>query len=117
MSTYQQILSAPELGDDAIGLSLSPDTAAPLQGAPVIVLCDYSAAEPNGVVLPVVVQVIAPDGRVTVNRTVTRVLPASFDFIPDMAGVHLARVAEMNHNRWFGALQISVQGDEQEADQ
>jgi hypothetical protein len=110
-ATYQQILSDPALGAAVIALSLSPDTPAPLQGAPVVVLCDYSAAMPNGVVLPLSIQVTTPDGRLIVDRQITHVLAESFDFIPDIGGSHLARVAELNHNRWFGALEIIVTGE------
>lgn len=118
MATYQQMLSDSQLGAKVIALSLSPDTPAPIEGSPVVVLCDYSGSLPNGVVLPLSIQVTAPDGRLIVDRTVTRVAPASFDFVPDVGGVHLARVAEQNHNRYYGSLQIAIVGDEtSESDQ
>lgn len=112
--TYQEQLSAPELGQKMIELELSQETLNPLEGSPVTVLCDYSQALPNGVTLPISIQVTTPDGRRIVDRVISRVLPESFDFIPDVGGVHLARVIEVDHNRWFGSMQISVTGDDQE---
>lgn len=114
MQSFQQMLADDRIGAEAITLQLSPDTSAPIAGLPVVVLCDYSGAGAEGVVLPVFVTIIAPSGLALLEREFTRMLPSSIDFTPTDPGSHLVRVAERHHNRCFGTLQVDVAGDDEE---
>jgi hypothetical protein len=115
--SYQEMLSDDTLGASMIVLALGVDSSSPIESTPCVVTCDYSRALPNGVVLPVLVQVFRPDGTKLVERVLSRVLPDSVDFLPDVGGKHLVRIAETNHNRWFGALVVDVIGDPQREDE
>ncbi len=114
--SYQELLEDDALGQPLITLLLSQDTPLPIESASCVVNCDYSKALPTGVVLPVLVQVFRPDGTKLLERTLSRVLPDSIDFAPDVGGQHLVRIAELGHNLLFGALVVDVIGDEQRDD-
>jgi len=116
MSSFADTIAPAYLGEQRISLSLSEETGAPTEGAPVIVELDYAKAEPEGVTLPIVCTVFAPSGRALLSRVFTRMLPASLEWSPDEAGPHLVRVGEMFHNLWFGSLIVHVTGDEQAED-
>lgn len=112
MQSFQQMLADDRLGAETIELQLSPDTANAIAGLPVVVNCDYSGAGAEGIVLPVSFTVLKPDGSALLVREFSRVLPTSIDFTPVDPGVHLVRLAETNHNRSYGALEMSVTGDD-----
>ncbi|MFZ5896797.1 MAG: hypothetical protein ACOY0T_37420 [Myxococcota bacterium] len=113
MPSFREMLSPPELGESRIRLTLSPDTPAPTEGAPALVDIDYSKAAPEGITLPIVCSVAGPSGRKVLNVVFTRMLPTQIEWSPEEGGPHLVRIAEMFHNRWFGALVVDVIGDEQ----
>lgn len=111
MSVVDEI-SPREIGEDRIDLELSTDTLTPIVFAPVIVLVSFERCAPNGVVLPLEFTVTGPSGKATFQRRYfRRVRPAEITFRPTEGGSHLIRLAEMFHNRWFGALVVDVAGD------
>lgn len=114
MQTVEQNLSDEELGAKRIKLTLAPETPVPTQGTPVLVLCDYSAADARGgVVLPLSLQIVDPDGQTIVYREFSRMAPISLELNATRPGVHLVRLGELFHNRWFGSLQVSVRGEDE----
>ncbi len=111
MSVVDEI-SPREIGEDRIDLELSTDTLSPIVFAPVIVLVGYDRCAPEGVVLPLEFTVTGPSGTATFQRRYyRRVRPVEVTFRPTEGGSHLIRIAEMFHNRWWGALVIDVAGD------
>lgn len=117
MPTVEQNLASSELGAKRIKLKLSPDTPSPTQGVPTVVDVDYAdAVSRGGVVLPLLLQVIAPDGSPVLTKEFHLTPPTSLEFTGSAAGVHLVRLGEIAHNRWFGALQVAVRGEDKGED-
>ncbi len=106
-------ISPPEYGEDRIVLALNAQTTSPRVLQPFLVDVDYSAADPEGVKLPLEFSVIAPSGAQTSLLTEFRqVIPSQLVFRPLEGGEHLVRLAERFHNKWFGFLLVQVLGDE-----
>ncbi len=106
------------LGARAFEVSLSGDTPLPRSGATFIVDFNYDGAvtensgeKSEGLVLPLVLQMTAPDGRVVVERVFDKMEPDSADLTPDQGGPHMIRIVEQYHNHWFGSLIVEVAGD------
>lgn len=113
MASSSDILAPDYLGDSRIALELAAGSMSPVAGIPVQVSCDYQRAEPEGVVLPLVLTVTSPAGKRILERVYQRVVPTELEWTADEGGVHLVRLAERWHNRWFGALEVVVIGDEE----
>ncbi len=109
-------ISPESYGQQFIGLALhqGSGSAAPVprQFETVTVDVDYSKCLPADVVLPLEFTVSSESGTSNFQRRFFRKLrPPQLTFIPREGGAHLIRLAEANHNRWFGALQIDVTGE------
>ncbi len=105
-------ISPPEYGEDRFVLKLSQDTPNPRAFSPVVVEIDYSAADPEGLVLPLELTITGPSGTRSYERRVFPAFaPASIAFKPREGGAYLVRMTEQNHNRWFGSLPLDVEGD------
>lgn len=109
MSVVDEI-SPREVGEDRIDLALDQETTSPQVFEPVIVQVDYSRCDPEGVVLPLELTVTGPSGQVT-RQFFRRTRPTEVSFRAQEGGSTLVRLAELYHNRWFGALVIDVAGD------
>ena len=111
MSIVDEISPRP-YGEDRLDLALSAATSSPRVGDPVIVLVSYDRCDPEGVVLPLEFTVTGPSGKATFQRRYyRRVRPVEVTFRPTEGGSHLIRIAELFHNRWWGALVVTVAGD------
>lgn len=114
MSLVDEI-SPRTMGENRIALALDADLAqepALLVFQPIIVTVDYSACDPEGVVLPLEFTVTGPSGKATfLRKYFRRTVPAELTFTPTEGGTHLVRLAECFHNRWWGSLLIDVAGD------
>lgn len=112
MSVVDEI-SPSYYGEDRIGLSLIEAQARSVLVAfqPVIIDVDYSACDPQGVVLPLELTITSESGSIVYQRKVFRRLaPSQVTFVPREGGEHLVRLAEQHHNRWFGRLHLAIQG-------
>ena len=109
MSVVDEI-SPREVGEDRIDLALDETTTSPQVFEPVIVNVDFSRCDPEGVVLPLELTITGPSGEVT-RQYFRRTVPSQVSFRPQEGGSTLVRVAEVFHNRWFGALVVDVAGD------
>jgi len=111
-------LSPRSLGTRRLTLTLSAETQVLAAFRPLTVDVDYSAAAPEGVVLPLEMTIVGPRGaterspRFFARHFYRRTRPSSLTFIPTEGGDYLVRVAEVGHNRWWGALALSVTGDD-----
>lgn len=109
MSIVDEI-SPRELGEDRIDLQVT--TTAPMALNLVSVSVDYSRADPEGVVLPLLMIVVGPSGIVTrQQRFFQRFAPTTLTFRPIEGGRTLVTLAELYHNRWFGRLVFDVAGE------
>lgn len=98
-------------GQDLIRLTLSQATPTVRAFGACLIDVDYSLTLPSDIVLPLEMTVSSSSGAATFQRRVfRRVKPSQLSFVPREGGPHLVRLAEAHHNRWFGALEISVDG-------
>jgi hypothetical protein len=97
-----------------ITLALEPGAATRAFG-PILLTVDYSKAAPEGVVLPLILEVQGPSAQSYQRREFTRVAPSSVLFTPREGGTHSVVLREAGHNRWFGSLRVSVEGERLEA--
>jgi hypothetical protein len=112
MTTVDEI-SPSTIGEDKITLTVDDDSATETF-KPLIVNIDYSATEPEGVMVPLEMIVQPGFGTGTgFKREIFRNRPPrSFTFVPTEAGVYLLRLKELYHNRWQGRLLVTVAGEE-----
>jgi hypothetical protein len=104
-------VSPASYGEDRIVLSVVPGQT-PRQFEAVLIDVDYSACDPAGVVLPLEAIVTQESGASTFQRqTFDNLAPSQLAVVPREGGQMLVRLAEKHHNRWFGALEISVAGE------
>jgi len=111
---FIDIIAPDYLDEKRITLALSTETLRPTENQPVLVTVDYADAEPEAVALPLLLSVIQPNGTPLIERVFDRVAPPLLAFVPNEGGLHLVRLAELFHHRWFGALEVDVIGDELE---
>lgn len=79
---------------------------------PITIDVDYSATEPAGVQLPLVLTVVSGSSPQSFVRQLFRLVrPSSITFTPKEGGTHLVRLGELHHNRWQGKLRLTVEGD------
>jgi hypothetical protein len=91
-------------------LTLSVDSERPLVGSIVLVSVDYTGAEPEGIVLPLIYSVTQPDGTNLVRRLMKIAGPRRLSFQPELPGRHFVRLGEAFHNRWWGSVYVDVEG-------
>lgn len=115
MSEIIDTISPAYIGSDKFVLTVD-ESSLPLQSYRLISInIDYSAAYPNGVVLPIkiFVQPAFGDGTGYIEKTFTRFAPSRFSFYAEAgAGDYLILVKEFGHNQWQGRLVITVGGDD-----
>lgn len=108
--TIADELSPRELGEDRITLQVVTDEPKALNLVTVSV--DYSRADPEGVVLPLVMTVVGPSGMLSrQQRFFQRFAPTELTFRPIEGGRTLVTLSELYHQRWFGRLVFDVAGD------
>lgn len=80
---------------------------------PITLTFNYSEAEPEGLILPLEIQVQPKfgDGTGYICRVYRRTFPTSFTFKPPLAGGYLILIRELFHNQWQGRTTLDVQGD------
>lgn len=100
------------VGSDKIKLSLAPTVIPPLNAFAIIdVNVDYSACDPQGIVLPLIFSVVSPSSANFVRRIIRASRPSAVSFVPREGGRHVVRVGELGHNHWFGVLVLDVVGE------
>jgi hypothetical protein len=107
-------LSPRYLGEDRIGLKLAAGQN-PIAGRAVSILIDYTALAPYQAELPLemVVQASAPESYQ--RRVFSRLRPTALMIVPREGGTHSVVLREIGHNRWWGKLRVSMQGEKLEA--
>lgn len=99
------------VGEKRLIMSLAEDSLSPRALTAINILVDYAACDPEGVVNPLELTIIAPTEqdfrRVRFNRSA----PSTISFQPREGGRHVIRLGEVGHNRWFGFIEIDVAGE------
>lgn len=111
MATTQDELCPEYVGEKRITLNLDDALATIRARTTVFLNIDYSGCEPEGVALPLVFTVTTERGSTFERRVYKRVAPTQIGFVPREGGLFTIRLAEFAHNRWFGSLEVTVQGD------
>jgi hypothetical protein len=99
------------VGEKRLVLSLASDSLSPRAFNPINVLVDYSACEPEGLVPPLELTIIAPTASNFQRARFLRTTPETISFRPREGGRHVVRFGEVGHNRWFGYIEIDVAGE------
>jgi hypothetical protein len=104
------------VGEDRIAIQVDPESFVAgnlVVLRPVTLRLDYSDTEPEGVVLPVEIQVQPKfgDGTGYIRKVFNKVAPFAFTFKPPLAGEYLVLVREVFHNQWQGRTTLRVEGD------
>lgn len=79
-------------------------------GEPITLQCDYSGALPKGVSPPLIFEAKGPSSAGYQRRVFDRA-PATIVWTPREGGLHQITLREAAHNRWFGVLKVSVEGE------
>lgn len=91
-------------------LTLEPNAKARANNA-LLVNVSYSRALPEGVMLPLVLEIQGTSSKSYQRREFTRAAPSAIIFTPREGGPHLVTLREAAHNRWFGTLKLDVEGE------
>jgi hypothetical protein len=111
MAEFIDEISPRYYGEDRLRLTLTEQNQVLRAFAPVLVTVDYSAALPEGIVLPLEFTVTAPSEVNSTRMVFRRFAPNQLAFTPREGGVYLIRLAEMWHNMWWGRLVLEITGD------
>ncbi len=93
-----------------ITLELAPD-AVLAAGGPVLLLVSYNKCAPEGVMLPLILDVQGPSESSVQRREFRRAAPGSVIIVPREGGPHVVTLRESAHNRWWGSVSFEVAGD------
>lgn len=80
-------------------------------GRPLLVTVSYRRALPEGVMLPLLLEVQGPSRASYVRREYTRVAPSSVIFTPQEGGPFVIIIREVAHNKFWGSLNVTVEGE------
>lgn len=111
MAEFIDEISPRYYGEDRLSLTLTSPNPVLRAFHPVLVTVNYSAALPEGIVLPLEFTVTAPSEVNSSRRIYRRFAPGELAFTPLEGGSHLIRLAEMWHNQWWGRLVLEIEGD------
>jgi hypothetical protein len=103
-------LSPVYVRDKRLDLALEPGAKA-AAGRPLLVTVSYARALPAGVMLPLVLEVQGPSAASYLRREYTRAAPSAVIFTPQEGGQFTVTLREAAHNRWFGTLNLTVEGE------
>lgn len=109
-------ISPTYVGEKRISLALAEDSRSPRAFVPINIDVDYSACEPEGVVHPLELTIVAPTESDFRRARYVRSSPSTISFRPREGGRHVIRLGEIGHNRWFGILEITVAGESATSD-
>jgi hypothetical protein len=101
----------PYTGEKRFVLQLNLDSTTPTAFSAVNIDVDYSGADPEGVVYPLELTILAPADENFIRFIYQKTSPSQVSFRPREGGLHVVRIAEVGHNRWFGVLHVQVAGD------
>lgn len=110
MSAAVDEICPPYLKDQRFKLQLHPDQPTPTVGRAVTMLCSYSSASPEGASPPLIFEAKGPS-PLGYQRRVFDQPPTVIVWKPTEGGLHQITLREAAHNRWFGVLKVSVEGE------
>lgn len=111
MAEFIDEISPRYYGEDRLRLTLSVPNQLLRAFEPVLISIDYSAALPEGIVLPLELTITAPSDVNSTRTVYRRFVPNEVAFTPREGGSHLVRIGELWHNGWWGRLVLPIDGD------
>ena len=111
MAEFIDEISPRYYGEDRLRLTLTEPNQLLRAFEPVLISIDYSAALPEGVVLPLEMAVTAPSDVNSTRTVFRRFVPQQVAFTPREGGSHLVRIGELWHNGYWGRLVLQIDGD------
>lgn len=112
MAGFLDELSPSYLGERRIDLTVDPSVTLLGANRSILVNVDYSRTLPEDVLLPLILIVQGPSAASYRRREIRRAKIDSFAFRPIEGGPHLVLLREAAHNRWYGRLRLTVEGEQ-----
>ena len=112
MSEVLDRISPTFIGSDAITIEVDQVSQPLLAERAIILNFNYDDTLPNGVRLPLILQIQPAfgDGTGYFRKIFSRSVPSSFAHTYPSAGQYLILLREFGHNNWQGRLLIEVGG-------
>jgi hypothetical protein len=104
-------ISPRELREKRLDLALDPSITVARAFNPIVLSVSYTRTLPDGVMLPLLLEVQGPSPQSYQRRVFGSVQPRSVLFVPREGGSHLVTLREVAHKLWWGSLQIDVVGE------
>lgn len=111
MPNTQDELCPEYVGEQRITLNRTDPNETMRSRTAIFLDVDYSACDPEGVRLPLVMTICNELGSTFERQVFWRLAPAQVAFVPREGGEYLVRIGEFAHNRWFGSVTLNVLGD------
>ncbi len=92
-------------------LTLADDTGLPKANQSIVINVAYDRALPEGVVMPLILEVQGPSESSYQRREFLRTAPSSIVVIPREGGLFRVILREFAHNKWFGSVGFTVSGE------
>lgn len=109
MATIDEI-SPSYVREKRLDLTLEPGAVA-RAFQPLLISVSSDRALPEGIMLPVLLEIQGPSAGSYQRREFTRTMPATFIFTPREGGPHQVTLREVAHNLWWGSLTLDVEGE------
>ncbi len=93
-------------------LQLDPNTGTPRARQSIVIFVDYEDTLPEGIVLPLILEVQGPSTASYQRKEFLRTNPASLVVTPKEGGDHTVILREAAHNRWWGSVRFTATGDQ-----
>ena len=94
-----------------LDISTDPDGEAPRMNRPILLTVSYARTLPDGVALPLIMEVQGPSPASYRRVVYDRLRPTTLIFTPREAGRHLVVLREAAHDRWWGSIALTVAGE------
>lgn len=111
MPTIDELAPA-EIRAKRIKLELDRSVSVVRAFASLVVNVDYAGTLPDGVMLPLILEVQGPSPESYQRHEFVRVQPSSVVVRPREGGVHMVTLREAAHNRWWGSIRLDVKGEQ-----
>lgn len=108
---YIDDLSPPYVRERRIVMTLGVGSSSPAANQSMVIDVDYSKTLPEGLILPLILEVQGPSQASYQRRVFSRAQPRSIVITPREGGRHNVTLREVAHNKWWGAVQFDVAGE------
>lgn len=104
-------LSPSYMREKRIDVTVAASTPIPRAFQAILLEVSYTRTMPDGVMLPLVLEVQGPSAASYQRREFASTLPSAIVVVPREGGRHLIVLREAAHNRWWGSVELDVEGE------